>query len=107
MLTAREDSRSATVDDLAQALQQEQQRREAAERAATQAMEVADQLQQAQLSNREIGKAIGLLMAQYRIDDSAAYEKLRHHSRDLNIKMRDLAAEIVGHHNEGCATPND
>lgn len=60
------------------------------------------QLRQALSTNRVIGYAIGLLMAQYRLDDKAAYEKLRDHSRDLNLKMRDLATQIVEHHNRGC-----
>ncbi|WP_183092627.1 ANTAR domain-containing protein [Nocardioides stalactiti] len=63
--------------------------------------EVVDQLQQGLLSNREIGKALGLLMAQYQLDDDAAFDKLRDHSRDLNVKLRLLAAEIVAHHNRG------
>jgi AmiR/NasT family two-component response regulator len=41
-------------------------------------------------------------MAQYRLDDEAAFVKLRDHSRELNMKVRTLAEEIVAHHNRGC-----
>ncbi|KAA1415888.1 ANTAR domain-containing protein [Nocardioides humilatus] len=66
------------------------------------AVRTADQLQDGLLSNRTIGKALGLLMAQYHLDDEAAFDKLRDHSRDLNLKIRDLAQRIVDHHNSGC-----
>lgn len=72
-------------------------------RAAEQAQRTADQLQDGLLSNRTIGKALGLVMAQYRLDEDAAFVKLRDHSRELNMKVRVLAEEIVSHHNRGCA----
>lgn len=65
----------------------------------------AAQLQEALLSNRTIGKAIGLVMAQYRLDEEAAFLKLRDHSRDLNMKIRALAQQIVNHHNRGAGSP--
>lgn len=65
----------------------------------------AAQLQQGLMSNRTIGKALGLVMAQYRLDDEAAFVKLRDHSRDLNMKIRALAEQIVNHHNRGARTP--
>jgi GAF domain-containing protein len=71
-------------------------------RAAERAQRTADQLQDGLLSNRTIGKAMGLVMAQYRLDDEAAFVKLRDHSRELNMKVRTLAEEIVAHHNRGC-----
>lgn len=73
-------------------------------RAAERAQRTADQLQDGLLSNRTIGKALGLLMAQYRLDDEAAFVKLREHSRELNMKVRVLAEEIVAHHNRGRQT---
>jgi hypothetical protein len=52
-------------------------------------------------SNREIGKAIGLLMAHYRIDDAAAFEILRETSMDLNLKLAVVAQEVLsGHHDQ-------
>ena len=103
MLTHREEAppaRDADPAEVARVL--------VAERKAARAAERAKQLQEAVLTNREIGYAIGLLMAHYHLDDQAAYEKLRSHSRDLNIKMRDLAAQMVEHHNDGCrALPSE
>lgn len=62
---------------------------------------VSEQLQQGLESSREIGKALGLVMAMYKLDDESAFEKLRGHSRDLNIKLRQIAEEMVAHHNRG------
>jgi GAF domain-containing protein len=62
---------------------------------------VSEQLQQGLESSREISKALGLMMAMYKIDEKSAFEKLRGHSRDLNIKLRQIAAEMVAHHNQG------
>jgi AmiR/NasT family two-component response regulator len=49
-------------------------------------------------SNREIGKAVGLLMALHKVDDDAALELLRKTSQDLNIKLADVAREVVDYH---------
>ncbi len=49
-------------------------------------------------SNREIGKAIGLLMAFHKISDDDAYEMLRRTSQDMNIKLAHVAAEVVKNH---------
>lgn len=49
-------------------------------------------------SNREIGKAIGLMMAFYKIDDDEAFQILRKTSQDLNLKLADVAREIRDHH---------
>ncbi|MEZ0580510.1 ANTAR domain-containing protein [Nocardioides sp. MH1] len=68
---------------------------------AREARRTADQLQDGLISNRTIGKALGLMMAQYALDDDEAFTKLRNHSRDLNMKIRDLAERIVAHHNGG------
>ncbi len=50
-------------------------------------------------SNREIGKAIGLMMAFHGIDDQAAFGLLRQASMDMNLKMADVARQVVEHHN--------
>lgn len=50
-------------------------------------------------SNREIGKAIGLMMAFHKVDDDAAFEILRNASQDMNIKISEIAKQIVQHHN--------
>lgn len=51
-------------------------------------------------SNREIGKAIGLMMAFHKVDDDAAFEILRSASQDMNIKISEIAKQIVHHHNQ-------
>jgi GAF domain-containing protein len=56
-------------------------------------------------SNREIGKAIGLLMAFHKIPDDAAFDLLRKASQDMNIKLAEVAREVVAHHNAGRSTP--
>ncbi|HEX8498658.1 MAG TPA: GAF and ANTAR domain-containing protein [Actinomycetales bacterium] len=55
----------------------------------------ADQLQAGLASNREIGKAIGLLMATHRIDADAAFQLLRSTSSRLNIKLAQVASRVV------------
>ena len=49
-------------------------------------------------SNREIGKAVGLLMAFHKINDEEAFSLLRKTSQDLNLKLADVAREILDHH---------
>lgn len=51
-------------------------------------------------SNREIGKAIGLMMAFHKVDDDAAFAILRNASQDMNIKISEIAKQIVTHHND-------
>ncbi len=52
-------------------------------------------------SNREIGKAVGLMMAFHRISDQEAFEVLRKASQDMNIKVTEVARQVVEHHNDG------
>jgi GAF domain-containing protein len=56
-------------------------------------------------SNREIGKAVGLLMAFHKIPDSEAFDLLRKASQDMNIKLAEVAREVVSHHNSGRRAP--
>lgn len=52
-------------------------------------------------SNREIGKAIGLLMAYHKIGDEEAFGILRTASNELNTKLATVADQIVaGHRNQ-------
>lgn len=46
-------------------------------------------------SNRRIGIAIGLIMAQCHATDHEAFELLRQRSMDTNRKMADLAEQVV------------
>jgi len=56
-------------------------------------------------SNREIGKAIGLLMAFHKVSDAEAFDLLRKASQDMNIKLAQVAREVVEHHNTGHPPP--
>lgn len=51
-------------------------------------------------SNREIGKAIGLMMAFHKISDVDAFGLLRKASQDMNIKVAEVARQVVEHHNK-------
>lgn len=47
------------------------------------------------LSNREIGKAVGMLMLLHGVPEQEAFEVLRRYSQDLNIKLADVARTVV------------
>ncbi len=57
--------------------------------------EHAANLEQALASNREIGMALGFVMASQGCDAQTAFERLRSISQRTNIKLRDIAAEVV------------
>jgi GAF domain-containing protein len=57
--------------------------------------ERADQLDQALQSNREIGMAMGVLIARDRMTREEAFRVLRRASQHLNRKLRDVAVEVV------------
>ena len=61
--------------------------------------ESATSLKAGLASNREIGKAIGLMMAFHKVSDEEAFNILRKASQEMNIKLADVAREIVEHHN--------
>jgi ANTAR domain/GAF domain len=50
-------------------------------------------------SNREIGKAMGLMMAFHKITDDEAFGLLRKASQDMNLKLSEVARQVVEHHN--------
>jgi hypothetical protein len=52
-------------------------------------------------SNREIGKAMGLMMAFHKISDDEAFAMLRGASQDMNLKLSEVARRVVEHHNRG------
>ncbi|MEN0133760.1 MAG: GAF and ANTAR domain-containing protein [Rhodococcus sp. (in: high G+C Gram-positive bacteria)] len=58
----------------------------------------AETLRAGLVSNREIGKAVGLLMAFHNISETQAMEILRTTSQDMNVKLATVAREIVAHH---------
>ena len=47
------------------------------------------------LSNREIGKAVGMLMMLHGVDEQKAFNILRRYSQDLNIKLADVARSVI------------
>ena len=58
----------------------------------------AETLRDGLRSNREIGKAVGLLMAFHQISDDDAFGMLRKASQDMNIKLAEVARQVVEHH---------
>jgi GAF domain-containing protein len=54
-----------------------------------------DQLNQALQSRKVIGQAIGILMERYRIDADSAFQFLVRASSTSNVKLRDVADEVV------------
>ena len=70
-------------------------REEALRLALNQAQARADQLTEALESNRDIGAAIGILMAQHRITREQAFDLLRRASQRKNVKMRSIAHDVI------------
>ena len=54
-----------------------------------------DQLNQALVSRRLIGQATGIVMERYGVDEVRAFRYLTRTSNDGNVKLRDLAQQIV------------
>jgi hypothetical protein len=57
--------------------------------------EDASSLRRGLLSNREIGKAVGMLMMLHSMDEDEAFDLLRRHSQSLNIKLADVARRVI------------
>ena len=57
--------------------------------------EDAASLRRGLLSNREIGKAVGMLMMLHELNEDEAFELLRRHSQALNIKLADVARAVI------------
>jgi GAF domain-containing protein len=57
--------------------------------------ERAESLRRGLESNREVGKAIGLLMAAHGIGSVEAFELLRRASNDMNMKLTEVAREVI------------
>jgi GAF domain-containing protein len=55
----------------------------------------ADELEVGLATNREIGAAIGILMATHKISQQEAFDLLSRASQRLNRKLRDIATNIV------------
>jgi hypothetical protein len=59
------------------------------------AVDRSDNLVRALGSNREIGMAMGVLMARHHVTRDEAFAMLRHTSQDSNRKVADVAARVV------------
>lgn len=57
--------------------------------------EDAASLRRGLLSNREIGKAVGMLMMLHEMTENDAFDLLRRHSQALNIKLADVARVVI------------
>lgn len=66
------------------------------------ALDQAANLQIALSSNRQIGTALGILMANHKITDTAAFTLLRTTSQRTHRKLRDIADDVV---QTGCLDP--
>ncbi|KQZ89792.1 hypothetical protein ASD62_11235 [Phycicoccus sp. Root563] len=60
------------------------------------AREIAGQMEQAMASRAVIEQAKGVLMGRHSIDEMVAFELMRRQSQEQNLKLRTLAAQIVG-----------
>lgn len=65
----------------------------------------ARSLREALDSNREIGKAVGLLMATNGISDEEAFDLLRQASSKLNLRLALVAKRVVAEHNADVDNP--
>lgn len=63
--------------------------------------ERAAQYEAGMATNREIGAAVGILMATHGISQDDAFAMLSHASQRLNRKLRDIATNIVRDHDRG------
>ena len=57
--------------------------------------QLAESLRLGLESNREIGKAVGLLMSAHEVGSEAAYQLLKKSSNDMNMKLAEVAREVV------------
>jgi transcriptional regulator with GAF, ATPase, and Fis domain len=62
---------------------------------AIRAREEAATLREGLQSNREIGKAVGLLMSAHHVNGQEAFDLLRRTSQELNMKLAHVAAQVV------------
>ncbi|SDS04293.1 GAF domain-containing protein [Nocardioides scoriae] len=54
-------------------------------------------------SNRIIGKAVGLLMSSQGLTDDEAFDVLARLSQEMNVKLAQLATDVVAQHHRGLA----
>jgi GAF domain-containing protein len=66
-----------------------------------------DTLNTALFTRKMIGQAIGILMERYDLDEERAFQYLTRVSQHSNIKLRDVAHEIVEQRNDRSSTSSD
>jgi AmiR/NasT family two-component response regulator len=54
-----------------------------------------EHLERALVSSRQIGMAMGILMERHRLTQEQAFERLRDLSQRSNVKLRDVAEQII------------
>lgn len=64
----------------------------------------AQNLLEGLINNREIGKAVGVLMVTEGITDTEAFEKLRTASNHLNVRLAEVARRVVADNDPGSST---
>jgi AmiR/NasT family two-component response regulator len=69
------------------------------------ARELAENLRLALVSRRSIDRAIGIVMAKAGLDQDQAFDLLVKASQQANVKLRDLATDMV--HKAGQASRGD
>lgn len=55
----------------------------------------AEHLAVAVVTNRRIGMAMGILMERHRLTEEQAFDRLKDLSQRRNVKLRDLADQII------------
>lgn len=53
------------------------------------------ELQRAIASRQEIGEALGIVMERHKIDEDEAFDLLRRHSQERNVKLREVARHVT------------
>jgi hypothetical protein len=66
---------------------------------------VEENLVRGMMTRQRIGVAVGLLMHRYGLDEDRAFQYLARVSQDSNIKLRDIADNLVESANKGKALP--
>lgn len=59
------------------------------------ALREVHQLRSGLAASRQIGMAMGILMCRHQLTQEQAFDQLREMSNRRNVKLRDIAAEVV------------
>ena len=58
-------------------------------------VQMEENLLRAQEAHMQVGQAVGLLMERYQLDADQAFSVLRRYSQDRQVKLRDVAADLL------------